>query len=94
VPPPRPSPHLTTPAELKELLDWDPQVSGLHAQLQSAAGQWVVVDDGLSRNGTFVNGERVLGQRRLEDGDQLEVGRTLLIFRGPEPGRPETSVRG
>lgn len=54
----------------------------------------MVVDDGLSRNGTFVNGERVLGQRRLEDGDQLEVGRTLLIFRSPESGRLGTSVRG
>ena len=30
---------------------------------------WTVVDDGLSRNGTYVNGERIHGRRRLVDGD-------------------------
>jgi pSer/pThr/pTyr-binding forkhead associated (FHA) protein len=54
----------------------------------------VVVDDGLSRNGTFVNGERVVGQRRLEDGDQLAVGKTLLIFRRPEATRSRSSTLG
>jgi pSer/pThr/pTyr-binding forkhead associated (FHA) protein len=71
-------------------LDWDAQVSGLHAELRRSAGHWLVVDDGLSRNGTFVNGERVLGQRRLRDGDQLELGQTLLIFR--RPGRRTQST--
>jgi pSer/pThr/pTyr-binding forkhead associated (FHA) protein len=80
--------------ECDVLLDWDPQVSGLHAQLQSSAGHWLVVDDGLSRNGTFVNGERVVGQRRLDDGDQLEVGKTLLIFRRPESNRSRSTTLG
>ena len=30
--------------------------------------RWVVCDEGLSHNGTFVNGERVRGRRRLGDG--------------------------
>ena len=32
---------------------------------------WVICDDGLSHNGTFVNGERVRGRRRLAAGDVL-----------------------
>jgi pSer/pThr/pTyr-binding forkhead associated (FHA) protein len=76
------------------LLDWDEQVSGLHAELRRSAGHWLVVDDGLSRNGTFVNGERVVGQRRLRDGDQLEVGKTLLIFRRPAARRSKSTALG
>jgi pSer/pThr/pTyr-binding forkhead associated (FHA) protein len=74
------------------LLDWDSRVSGLHAQLRRSGGHWIVVDDGLSRNGTFVNGERVVGQRRLRDGDQLEVGQTLLIFRRPQAKRSRSTA--
>src|SRR4051794_24452591 len=29
-------------------LPWDPEVSRLHAELEHAAGQWLIVDDGLS----------------------------------------------
>ena len=46
-------------------LDWDPEVSRVHALLVSVGGALTVVDDGISRNGTFVNGERVIGRRRL-----------------------------
>jgi pSer/pThr/pTyr-binding forkhead associated (FHA) protein len=42
-----------------------------------------VVDDGLSMNGSFVNGERVRGQRRLHDGDALRLGGAVLVFRRP-----------
>ena len=44
---------------------------------------WAVSDDGLSTNGTYCNGERVRGRRRLRDGDQLRVGRSLVAFRAP-----------
>ena len=40
-------------------------------------------DHGLSRNGTFVNEERVTGQRVLHDGDVLRIGGTYLLFRSP-----------
>ena len=39
-------------------LGWDAEVSRVHAQLEPVGRDWVLVDDGLSRNGTFVNGER------------------------------------
>jgi pSer/pThr/pTyr-binding forkhead associated (FHA) protein len=119
------SPHLATPAELKERLEaeralipfvvyrdergeqriipleagalvrigrdpecgvclaWDGRVSRLHAEVMDVGGHWVVADDGLSRNGTFLNGEPVAGRRRLGDGDLIEVGKTLLAFRDP-----------
>jgi FHA domain len=64
-------------------LAWDGEVSRLHAELERVAGEWTVVDDGRSRNGTFLNGERVHGRRLLDDGDLLRVGRTLLVFRAP-----------
>ena len=35
-------------------LEWDPEVSRLHAELERLGGEWVAVDDGLSSNGTFV----------------------------------------
>ena len=43
-------------------------------------GDWVVCDEGLSHNGTFVNGERVRGRRRLRGGDVIAVGDTLIAF--------------
>jgi pSer/pThr/pTyr-binding forkhead associated (FHA) protein len=73
-------------------LGWDPHVSGLHAEMRRAGGQWLVVDDGLSRNGTFVNGERVMGRRKLRDGDELRLGNTLLVFRRPLARGPKTTA--
>ena len=43
-------------------LGFDLEVSRAHALLELVGGRWTVVDDGLSRNGTFVNGSRVHGR--------------------------------
>jgi pSer/pThr/pTyr-binding forkhead associated (FHA) protein len=61
-------------------LRWDSEVSRLHAVLRCAGGEWTINDDGLSSNGTFVNGRRLRGRRRLRDGDVITVGRTALAF--------------
>ena len=76
-------------------LAWDTEVSRLHAELECIAGEWTVSDDGLSRNGTFVNGTRVAGRHRLRDGDVLRVGRTLIAYRRPasEESKP-TQIAG
>jgi hypothetical protein len=66
------------------VLDWDEQVSRLHAQFERVDADWTIIDDGLSRNGTFVNGERINGRRRLEDGDSVRFGGTTMIFRSPQ----------
>jgi hypothetical protein len=68
-------------------ISWDPRVSGVHAYLERRGARWVIEDDGLSRNGTFINGERLRGQRTLRDGDVIRVGDTPLGFRHPE-GEP------
>ncbi len=62
----------------------DKSVSRLHAELNRIGGAWVVSDDGLSRNGTWVNGERLTSRRRLDDRDLVRVGDTGLLFRDPE----------
>ena len=65
------------------VFDWDEQVSSLHAQLQAVGGDWLIVDDGLSLNGTEVNGERVRGRRRLRSEDRIRVGDRVLVFHAP-----------
>jgi pSer/pThr/pTyr-binding forkhead associated (FHA) protein len=64
-------------------IEWDTEVSRLHAGLERIGSDWTVADDGLSRNGTHINGERVVGRRRLSDGDSVRFGRTLATFRQP-----------
>jgi hypothetical protein len=71
-------------AEADVSLGWDGEVSGLHAELHHIGGEWAVVDDGLSTNGTYVNGERISGRQRLRDGDRIRVGRTVLAYRAAQ----------
>jgi pSer/pThr/pTyr-binding forkhead associated (FHA) protein len=65
-------------------LEWDMSVSRLHAEMQRLGEDWTIVDDGLSRNGTYLNGERLSGRRRLRDGDSLRIGESLIVFHEPE----------
>lgn len=64
-------------------LSWDDQVSRVHAEICRLGGEWTIVDDGLSLNGSLVNGKPVRGRRRLHDGDTVRLGNTLLLFRDP-----------
>jgi FHA domain-containing protein len=73
-------------------LEWDQEVSRLHAELAQVGDQWVLVDDGLSSNGTFVGDERIAGRRRLADGDVVRVGATTIAFRNPS-GRGSGTTR-
>jgi len=76
-------------------LDWDEEVSALHAQIEVIGGECTLLDDGLSRNGSFVGEERVHGRRRLRDGDTLRFGRTRVLYRRPGEGggsAPEATV--
>ena len=52
-----------------------------------------MLDDGLSRNGSFVNDQRITGRRRLIDGDVLRIGRTSLLYRAPG-AQVDTTVLG
>jgi pSer/pThr/pTyr-binding forkhead associated (FHA) protein len=64
-------------------IDWDTEVSRLHAEFERIGDDWTVADDGLSRNGTHINGERVVGRRRLHDSDVVRFGRTVATYRQP-----------
>ena len=58
-------------------LPGDDYASNHHARVESGLdGTWVI--DLGSTNGTYVNGERVDGRRKLHDGDRLQVGDTEL----------------
>jgi pSer/pThr/pTyr-binding forkhead associated (FHA) protein len=65
-------------------LEWDSEISRTHALLERVGDAWTLVDDGLSRNGSFVDGYRVHGRRRLAPGDVIRVGRTVLAFAAGE----------
>lgn len=65
------------------MLRWDPLVSRTHAAIEQIGGQWWLIDDGMSYNGTFHNGLRLHGRQRLDDGDVLRLGQTLVVFRDP-----------
>lgn len=70
----------------------DATVSRVHAIVEQIGTTWLVRDLG-SRNGTRLNGERLTGQRRLRDGEEILVGRTRLVFRdGSEARRPATDA--
>lgn len=58
-------------------------MSRLHATLERLGRSWTVADDGLSRNGTFVNNSRVAGRCRLNTGDVIQVGDTTIAFFEP-----------
>jgi transcriptional regulator with PAS, ATPase and Fis domain len=58
----------------------DPVASSRHARLESRDGHWYVSDQG-SKNGTFVNGVRLLSPQQLEDGDVMAVGGHFFVFR-------------
>jgi pSer/pThr/pTyr-binding forkhead associated (FHA) protein len=73
-------------------LPWDGEVSRLHAVVECLNGEWTIADDGLSKNGSYVNGERLTGHHRLRSGDTLHVGRTAIAYCAPQ--RPESEVTG
>jgi hypothetical protein len=76
-------------------LEWDVGVSRAHARIERfGRDDWMLVDDGLSRNGSIVNGERLRQRRRLVDGDVLRFGETCIIYRAPTPEAVQTVAIG
>ena len=65
-------------------LEWDDRVSRSHAEIVQVGAEWAIADDGLSANGTLLNGERLIARRRLADRDVIRVGATAILFRHPQ----------
>src|SRR5438477_1447544 len=70
--------------ESRQLPLSDNTVSRRHAELVPGDDGWVLRDLG-SSNGTYINGLRVTTRYTLKLGDQIRVGRTLMVY-GAQPG--------
>ena len=66
-------------------------VSRVHAVFERFGDTWTVRDLG-SRNGTFVNGGRIIGERALNPGDEILLGRLRLLFHGPARGTETAAI--
>ncbi|HEX4053585.1 MAG TPA: ATP-binding protein [Tepidisphaeraceae bacterium] len=75
--------------ESRQLPISDNTVSRQHAELLPNDGNWILRDMG-SSNGSYVNGTRVDNRYELKLGDQIRVGRTLMVF-GAQPGVTRSS---
>jgi len=75
-------------------IGWDAKASRVHATMQRIGGQWTVEDDGLSRNGTFVNGTRLTSRVRLRDRDKIILGGTVLTFCCPPQTASQQTLAG
>jgi DNA-binding CsgD family transcriptional regulator len=66
-------------------------VSRVHAVFERFGDAWCVRDLG-SRNGTFVNGGRIIGEHALHSGDEILLGRLRLLFHGPARGNVTAAI--
>ncbi len=77
-----------SPGEPLRVAVADEALSTRHARLEKSTAGWSLVDTG-SKNGTLVNG-RPVTRVELADGDLIEAGRTVFLFRdallAPSPG--------
>lgn len=75
----------------------DRLVSRHHAQIERERGQYLISDRG-SRNGTFVDGQRISEPHVLRDGDEIQIGLEFkALFMDPEATRAlatDATVRG
>ena len=60
-------------------LEHDETVSRLHAVFENLGFAWSIRDLG-SRNGTYLNGEKITAERVLRSGDEVRVGKSRLVF--------------
>jgi two-component system NtrC family sensor kinase len=69
----------------------DSEASRRHAEIRHDEQGYVLVDLG-SSNGTFVNAEQIT-ERRLTNGDRLQIGRTLFLFTDADERSDSPSVQ-
>ncbi|MGH9278479.1 MAG: BTAD domain-containing putative transcriptional regulator [Acidimicrobiales bacterium] len=71
----------------------DRLVSAFHAVIEFYGASFTLRDLG-SSNGTYVNGNSLIGERALRGGDEIRLGRTVLLFRDGGETAPEGTERG
>jgi predicted component of type VI protein secretion system len=85
-------PRVTIGASVNaDLVIDDAAVSRFHLILERIGPAWCVQDLD-SRNGTFVNGKRLLGKRTIRDGDELTLGRTRVVYRDRQQAKETTTA--
>jgi S1-C subfamily serine protease len=75
-----------------QLMVGDPTVDPLHAYFQVYEDGHVELHDLGSSSGTFVDGERVNGSRRVQGGEEVKLGDTVLLPTLEEPEAPTVQV--
>lgn len=80
--------HLGRAVE-NEIVIVSKRASREHAHIRRD-GRHTFLDDLGSTNGTFLNGERILGSIQLRDGDQISIGEVLFTFYDPDTTTRET----
>jgi pSer/pThr/pTyr-binding forkhead associated (FHA) protein len=66
-------------ADYNDLVIPDDSVSGSHAKLQRREGVWILIDND-STNGTWVDGDRVVGEVALGPGTVVRFGEVSVMF--------------
>lgn len=74
------------PADSAGAFEADEQLSRHHARIWQDGEQLTIEDLG-SRNGTFVNDQRIGGPTRLQSGDRIRVGNIKLRLDADDPAR-------
>jgi signal transduction histidine kinase len=71
----------------------DTEVSRQHVEIRQGQkdGAFLLIDLG-SSNGTYVNSQRV-SEHSLRSGDRIQIGRTLMIYTGPEHDQSVADLR-
>ncbi|TGL74109.1 FHA domain-containing protein [Leptospira jelokensis] len=59
----------------------DPSVSGLHAKIKNRKGKYILFDC-VSEAGVYLNGRKLLRPKVLHHLDEIQIGKTILTFRG------------
>jgi len=59
----------------------DSSVSRVHALFECLGSAWFIEDLG-SRNGTYVNGQRITGRRAVRVDDEVRMGLVRIVLRG------------
>ena len=70
----------------------DPTLSRHHALLERVGAAWSVSDLG-AKNGTLVNGQRVVGTQVLKHTDELTLGETRILFRDQASAGGDTTAK-
>ncbi len=68
-------------------------VSRRHARIVLSSGSATIEDLG-SKNGTFIQGRRIVARAELADGDEIAVGSARMTFRSSTGGSTKTAASG